>query len=183
MQRRNFVKLIPVTGFAGYSGYISGINLTFDPSLSFDNREYWISVLTKIADPVLYSLSTETLRKNMPVECIPGYTENRKKVTYLEAFGRLVAGIAPWLELGADNTNEGQLRKKYIELTQKCLSVSVNPSSPDYMNFTEGGQPLVDAAFLAHGIIRGYTRLWQPLNEKTKQNLVDTLKSTSFRMN
>jgi hypothetical protein len=112
------------------------------------------------------------------VECSPGTLESRMKVTCLEAFGRLVSGIAPWLEPGADNTSEGQLRKKYIELTRKCLSVSVNPASPDYMNFTEGGQPLVDAAFLAHGLIRGYTRLWQPLDEKTKQNFVDALKST-----
>jgi hypothetical protein len=178
MQRRNFIKLIPVTGFAGYSGYLPGISLTSDSSLISDNREYWISVLTKIADPVLDSLSKEILKKNMPVECRPGTLKSRMKVTYLEAFGRLVAGIAPWLELGSDNTSEGQLRKKYIELTQKCLSVSVNPSSPDYMNFTEGGQPLVDAAFLAHGLIRGYTQLWQFLDEKTKQNFIDALKST-----
>lgn len=178
MQRRNFIKFIPAAGFAGYSGYIPGINLISDLGRSFDNREYWISVLTKIADPVLYSLSSETLRKNMPVECSPAYIDNRKKVTYLEAFGRLVAGIAPWLEPGADYTSEGQLRKKYIELTQKCLSVSVNSSSPDYMNFTEEGQPLVDAAFMAHGLIRGFTQLWQPLDEKTKKNLVDSLIST-----
>ena len=178
MQRRNFIRLIPAAGVTGYSVCLTGINLTSDISQFFDNREYWISVLTKIADPVLTSLSNETLRKNMPVECSSGNIENRKMVTYLEAFGRLVAGSAPWLELGEDATSEGQLRMKYIELTRKCLSVSVNPSSPDYMNFTEGGQPLVDAAFLAQGLIRGFTELWQPLDEKTKQNLVDSLKLT-----
>jgi len=178
MLRRNFIKLMPAAGVVGYSIPLAGMNLKGEQSLIADTREYWVSVLTKIANPLLNSLSNEILRKNMPVECNPGNSESRKMVTYLEAFGRLVAGISPWLELGEDNTNEGQLRKKYIELTRKCISISVNPSSPDFMNFTKGGQPLVDAAFLSHGLIRGFTQLWQPLDEKTKKNLVDSLKST-----
>jgi len=96
----------------------------------------------------LNSLSKEMLHKNMPVECSPEDSESRKEVTHLEAFGRLVAGISPWLELGKDSTNEGLLREKYLELTRKCLSVAVNPASADFMNFTKGSQPLVDAAFL-----------------------------------
>ena len=46
---------------------------------------------------------------------------DRRKVTYLEAFGRLMAGMSPWLELGADTSEEGQLRKKYIALAQKSM--------------------------------------------------------------
>jgi len=99
-------------------------------------------------------------------------------VTHLEAFGRLTAGISPWLELGEDNTGEGSLREKYISLMHTCLSEAVDPASPDLMNFTKGSQPLVDAAFLAHGLIRGYTQLWKPLDSKTRKNLIDSLKST-----
>jgi hypothetical protein len=178
MQRRKFVKLIPAAGVVGYSMPLAGIKLNEDNSIFTDTRDYWVSVITKIASPVLNSLSTETLRDKMPVECSPDDIESRSKVTHLEAFGRLVAGTSPWLELGEDNTGEGRLRKKYIELTRKCLSISVDPSSPDYMNFTIGGQPLVDSAFLAHGLIRGFTQLWQPLDEKTKRNIIDSLKST-----
>jgi hypothetical protein len=178
MQRRNFISLIPAMGIAGSSIPMIGINLKEEQSFNADSREYWVSVLTKITDPVLNSLGSETLRKKMPVECYPGNIESRKEVSYLEAFGRVIAGISPWLELGEDNTGEGQIRKKYIELTRKCLSVSVNPVSADFMNFTKGGQPLVDAAFLSHGLIRGFNQLWQPLDEKTKKNLVDALKST-----
>jgi hypothetical protein len=177
MQRRDFINLMPVMGIGSAIPLIR-MNLKEEQSIIADSREYWVSVLTKIAYPLLNSLSNETLRKNMPVECTPGNTESRKEVTYLEAFGRLMAGISPWLELGEDNTSEGRLRKKYIELTEKCLSVIVNPGSPDFMNFTKGGQPLVDAAFLSHGLIRGFTQLWRPLDEKTKKNLVDSLKST-----
>lgn len=178
MHRRKFINLMPVIGMAGSVIPLTVMTPGVEETINADSRDYWVSILAKIADPVLNSLSKETLRKNMPVECTRDNTENRKEVTYLEAFGRLVAGTAPWLELGVDNTGEGMLRKKYIELTQKCLSVSVNPDSPDYMNFTKGGQPLVDAAFLSHGLIRGYTQLWQTLDEKTKKNLIASLKST-----
>ena len=178
MQRRKFINLMPVIGMAGSVIPLTAMKQDVEETIKADSRDYWVSILTKIADPVLNSLSNETLRKNMPVECTPGNIENRKEVTYLEAFGRLVAGTAPWLELGIDDTSEGRLRKKYIELTRRCLSVSVNPGSPDFMNFKKGGQPLVDAAFLSHGLIRGYTQLWQPLDEKTKKNLIDSLKST-----
>ena len=178
MQRRSFINLMPVMGIAGTAIPLTGMNMKKDQSVNADSREYWISVLTKIANPVLISLSNETLRKRMPVECNPGDKEGRKEVTHLEAFGRLIAGISPWLELGEDNSNEGLVRKKYIELTRKCLSVSVNPTSADFMNFTKGGQPLVDAAFLSHGLIRGFNQLWQQSDEKTKKNLIDSLKST-----
>jgi hypothetical protein len=178
MLRRNFINLMPAIGIVGFAIPLTGINLKEERSINADSREYWVSVLTKIANPLLNSLSNETLRKNMPVECNPGNRESRKEVTYLEAFGRLMAGTSPWLELGEDNTNEGILRKKHIELTRKCLSISVNPASTDFMNFTKGGQPLVDAAYLAHGLIRGFNQLWLPLDEKTKKNLVDSLKST-----
>jgi hypothetical protein len=178
MQRRNFISMIPAMGIAG-----SGIALKATDSHArktgyADSREYWVSVLAKIAGPVLKSLSKEALRKEMPVECKPSENESRKEVTHLEAFGRVLAGISPWLELGGDNSKEGELRKEYIELTKRCLAVSANPLSPDYMNFTKGGQPLVDAAFLSHGLIRGYSQLWEPLGDVTKKNLIDSLKST-----
>jgi hypothetical protein len=178
MQRRNFITLLPAMGIAGSAIRLPELNSNAEQAVNADSREYWVSVLTRIADPVMNCLSNETLRKNMPVECSPGNIESRREVTYLEAFGRLMAGISPWLELGEESTTEGHLRKKYIELTRKCLSVSVNPESVDYMNFTKGGQPLVDAAFLSHGLLRGFKQLWLPMEVKTKKNLIDSLKST-----
>jgi hypothetical protein len=133
--------------------------------------------MVKIVDPVLTNLSKEQLRANMPVI---SKGASRKEVSHLEALGRTLAGIAPWLELGPDQTPEGKLRAKYIALTRKAIAVAVNPSSPDFLNFTakSGGQPLVDAAFLAQGLLRGYTQLWEPLDQQTKTNIVNALKST-----
>lgn len=142
------------------------------------DRIYWIDVLTKIADPVLLALSENKLRENMPVECANGREEYAREVTHLEAFGRLMAGIAPWLELGADDTEEGKLRKKYIDLAVKSLSNAVDPESPDFLNFFRHPQSLVDAAFLAHALLRAPNQLWGNLDNEGRENLIVALKSS-----
>jgi len=178
MKKRNLLICLLLFAFVQTFG-ITALNKekpTSKPA-KYDTREYWVSVLIKVADPVLTNLSREQLRANMPVI---SKGARRKDVSHLEALGRTLAGIAPWLELGADNTPEGKLRAKYIGLTRKALAVAVNPSSPDFLNFTSkhGGQPLVDAAFLAQGLLRGYTQLWEPLDQQTKTNIVNALKSS-----
>ena len=69
----------------------------------------------------------------------------------MEAVGRTIAGTAPWLELGPDNTPEGKLREKYIKMMCKALANSVNPESNDYFNSTATRQILVNSAFLIQG--------------------------------
>ncbi len=113
----------------------------------------------------------------MPVECKPGHSTDRRKVTYLEAFGRLMAGMAPWLELGPNDTKEGRQRNHFIKLAQQSMKMAVDPKSPDFMNFTTGGQPLVDAAFLAHAILRAPNVLWKQLDSETQKQLVAAMKS------
>lgn len=139
-----------------------------------EDREVWINTLTKIADPVLTNLANNTLKKNMPQESL-----DKKRVTvysHLEAVGRTICGIAPWLELGEDETEEGKLRGKYIELTLKGLSNAVNPSAPDYLDFGTPSQPLVDAAFLAQGLLRAPNQLWGRFDDVTKERMITELK-------
>jgi hypothetical protein len=112
----------------------------------------------------------------MPVEEAAG--ANRAGVTHLEALGRLVAGIAPWLELAADGTEEGRLRARYADLTRRAIDRAVDPASRDFLNFTRGGQPLVDAAFLAQGVLRAPRALKDSLDPGTKRNLIAALEST-----
>ena len=137
------------------------------------DREIWVKTLVRLADPVLSNLANETLKKEMPYESL---APNRQRFSYLEAVGRTVCGIAPWLELGEDDTPEGQLRKKYIELTVKGISNAVNPSSPDYLIFGEPSQPLVDAAFLAEGLLRAPKQLWGNLSPAARKQVVTELK-------
>ena len=138
-------------------------------------RQYCIEVLTKIADPVLNALSRNELKKKMPVEA---QDDKRGYSTHLEAMGRLLAGLAPWLELGPDNTPEGKLRKKYIDLSLLSVKNAVDPSAPDFLNFKEGRQPLVDAAFFAQALLRSPKILWGGLDQQTKMNVINALKSS-----
>jgi hypothetical protein len=138
-------------------------------------RQYLVQTLCRIADPVLMALSKNELKKKMPIEA---KTNDRHNYTYLEAFGRLLAGMAPWLELGPDSTEEGKLRKKYIDLSLICIRNATDPTAPDFMNFNKGGQALVDAAFLAQGLLRAPHQLWDRLDSKTKQHVIEALKSS-----
>ncbi len=144
------------------------------------DREYWVETMVKIIDPVYTNLSQNKLRENMPVETNgEPDTQNRKLVSHLEALGRSFAGIAPWLNLGPDNTPEGKLRAKYIDLCVKSIANAVDPASPDYMRFDgPGGQPLVDAAFFAHGLIRSKDQIWPRLDEVTRERIIKELQAS-----
>lgn len=145
---------------------------------SFEDRAYFVDMLVKIADPVLSNLAEDNLKASMPVEKALNPYGGRAEVTHLEAFGRTLAGMAPWLELGPDDSSEGQLREKYIQLALAGIENATNPSAKDYMNFTTGGQPLVDAAFLAEAFIRAPTQLWGRLSKTTQKNVLSAFKST-----
>lgn len=144
------------------------------------DRDYWLTVLTRISGPVLTALSQRKLAATMPVEAPHGNVEDRKQYTYLEALGRTVAGIAPWLESrsGIAAAHELDLRSHYAELARAAIAAAVDPASPDSMNFNRGPQPLVDAAFLALGIMRAPTELWQKLEAKTRGQLIEALRAT-----
>lgn len=143
-----------------------------------DDREYWVSVTTRIARPVLTNLAEGKLRQRMPVEVSTARASDRQRYSHLEAVGRLLTGIAPWLELGADATPEGELRGQHAEMARRGLRSATDPGSPDFLNFTNGRQPLVDAAFLAHAILRAPRELWGKLDADTKRNVAAALKST-----
>jgi hypothetical protein len=142
------------------------------------DREYWMQVLTRISEPVLSALSQRKLTALMPVEAPHGNAAERRKYTYLEALGRLLAGIAPWLESGSSAGAEGDLRRRYAELARQAIAAAVDPASPDYMNFSSGSQPVVDAAFLALGVLRAPSQLWEKLDGTTRQQLIEALRST-----
>ena len=45
-----------------------------------------------------------------------------------------------------------------------AIAAGTDPASPDYMNFNQGHQPVVDTAFLALAILRAPTELWKKLD-------------------
>src|SRR5678815_3115104 len=145
------------------------------------DRAYWSETLYKIVSPVVLNLAAGTLKKNMPVEKAPGYSLKAEQVTYLEAVGRTMAGIAPWLALPDDESGEGRQRKQLRLALLKGISNAVDPSNPDYLNFRTEQQPLVDAAFMAQGFLRAPKALWEPLDSVTKKRVVEEFKSLRNR--
>lgn len=136
------------------------------------DRAYWVERLTEMAEPVLKNMAAGTLQKNMRLEVSPNWDGRNKKVAYMECFGRLMAGIAPWLALPDDDTAEGQQRKQMREWALASYKNAVDPDSPDYLLWDGEGQALVDAAYVAESFLRGFDALWVPLDDVTKERYI-----------
>lgn len=148
------------------------------PTNGLADRKLWLDYLDKIARPVLSNLADDKLKQNMPVMLADNIDnkESRLKVAYLEAFGRTLSGIAPWLQLEGGNPAEVKLRDQYRQWTLKAIANAVNPQAKDYLEWN-GGQPLVDASFMALGLVRA-PWLWEHLDGQTKKNVVEVMKTT-----
>src|SRR5258708_18907891 len=109
----------------------------------------------------------------MRVEGAPG--TDRRKVTYLEALGRTLAGIAPWLERGETTGEEGRLLAEYRELSHAAIAGEVDPGSPDYMHFGVDNQNIVDASFLALAVLRAPEQLQRQLPTAVRAQLAEAL--------
>jgi hypothetical protein len=73
---------------------------------------------------------------------------------------------------------EGDARARSLGLARRGLESAVNPASPDFLNFSGRGQPLVDAAFLAQGLLRAPKALKDSLDAATTRNLVAAFEAT-----
>jgi hypothetical protein len=163
------------------SAILHAQNATALSATSAQDREYWVNTLYKIVNPVVKNMAAGTLKQNLPLEKGPGYSLNVTKVTYMEAVGRTMDGLAPWLALPDENNAEGKLRKQVLTDLLKGLPNVVNPSHSDYLNFTTEQQPIVDAAFIAQAFLRAPKQLWQPLDTLTKQRFIAEFKSLRTR--
>lgn len=138
-----------------------------------NDRQVWCEIMYRMAEPVLKNMSKGELQKNMLVETSPSWDGRNVKVAYMECFGRLMDGLAPWLSLPDDDTQEGKMRKQLRAWALQSYKNAVDPHSPDYLEWRGHGQALVDAAFLAESFLRGYEVLWLPLDSITKQRYIE----------
>jgi hypothetical protein len=177
--RRDFIKSVAAAGVLGAvraSAAEPGLQPAVSVGSGRGNRRYWLSVLERLAHPVLGHLAGRGLKKVMPIEALN--PSDRRHYAHLEAFGRLLAGMAPWLAARDLDGAEADRQKKFTELAQRSLAAATDPRSPDFMNFREGGQPLVDTAFLAQAILRAPAVLWEPLDSRLRRQIVEALKSS-----
>ncbi len=179
MHRRDMLKSSVVAGTGSFLASRSAASQsTTAPQPDRNDRAYWLATLHRVCHPVLSALQAGKLHALMPVEAAPGQEADRRKVTHLEALGRTLAGIAPWLEHGETAGAEGKLLAGYRELARASIAAAVDPDFPDCMNFSAGNQNIVDASFLALAMLRAPRQLQQQLPAKVRSQLAQALRAT-----
>ncbi|MDY4843013.1 MAG: DUF2264 domain-containing protein [Prevotella sp.] len=169
------LRLLAIIVLLSLTPLVSAYAAKKKPQMQSD-RQYWCSLAYRIAQPVLENMAKGELQKNMQTEFSPSFDNRNRKVLYMECFGRLMAGIAPWLALPDDDTAEGLQRKQLREWALQAYRNAVDTNNPDYLCWGIGGQNLVDAAYIAESFLRAYDTLWMPLDNQTKQRYL-----TEFR--
>ena len=169
------LRLLTIIVLLSLTPLVSAYAAKKKPQMQSD-RQYWCSLAYRMAQPVLENMAKGELQKNMQTEFSPSFDNRNRKVLYMECFGRLMAGIAPWLALPDDDTAEGLQRKQLREWALQAYKNAVDTNNPDYLSWGIGGQNLVDAAYIAESFLRAYDTLWMPLDNQTKQRYL-----TEFR--
>lgn len=144
-----------------------------------DDRQFWLRQMDKMVRPVMYNLAHDSLRIAMPkvTSVHIDNKEHRIKVQYVEVLGRVLSGIAPWLQLEGGSAAEIALRKQYREWALSGLKNALDSNAKDFMNFDIGGQQLVDASYVALAVIRA-PWLWENLDQKNQTLLMKSIITT-----
>ncbi|USI71923.1 DUF2264 domain-containing protein [Sphingomonas morindae] len=167
------------------AGAAAGAALAADPAAARSaapatapgaDRRYMVDLLARMAGPVLGAMAEGQLKARFEPELSPTWDGRPVDVAYLECFGRLIAGMAPWLALPASDDAEGRLRARFAEQALASYAHAVDPASPDYLRWTGAGQALVDSAYFTNALIRAPKALWEPLDTRTKARIVKEIK-------
>jgi hypothetical protein len=149
------------------------------PAPTLSDRQFWLAELDKMVRPVLSSLAHDSLRIVMPkvVSKRVDNKEHRLQVQYVEVLGRVLSGIAPWLQTEGGSADEVVLRNQYRQWALDGIHHMLDSTANDYMRFDLGGQQLVDASFIAIALTRS-PWLWEHLSRADQTRLVSAIKST-----
>ncbi|UIJ47211.1 DUF2264 domain-containing protein [Sphingomonas cannabina] len=173
MERRRFLASILATGTLAATA--PGLATARRRPDGASDRSYMLDILARMAEPVLGPMSEGRLQAVFEPELSPTWDGRNAKVAYLECFGRLISGIAPWLALPDDETAEGRLRTKLRQQALASYAHAVDPASPDYLLWRSEGQPLVDSAYFTNALLRAPKQLWDPLDGATKRRVVQEI--------
>jgi hypothetical protein len=174
MKRREFITSVILAGVA--SSAADSATMRPMPEGATDDRQYMLDLLARMAQPVLGPMSEGKLQAVFKPELSPNWDGRNVKVAYLECFGRLISGIAPWLALPDDDSAEGKRRALLRQQALASYAHSVDPSSPDYLLWREHGQALVDSAYFTNAFLRAPRQLWEPLDAITKKRVIEEIK-------
>ncbi len=130
-------------------------------------RQFWIDTMVKITEPLLSALAEDRLLEVFPKRKAGAYFFSN-----LEGCSRVLAGIAPWLEVQLPQGEEKDLQQKFRVMAREGVINLVNPQAKDYADFLRNKTQLVHAAYLANAFYRAPKQLWEPLPSETKQQLL-----------
>lgn len=143
------------------------------------DRQLWLKEMDKMVRPMMSSLAKDSLTILMPQETSIRVDNkaHRVKVQYLEVLGRVLSGIAPWLQLEGGSAEEVALRNQYRQWAIQGIKNSLDSNAKDFMRYDVGGQQLVDASFVAYAFVRA-PWLWENLDQKSQALLVKSIQTT-----
>ena len=136
------------------------------------NRSDWVVIADRLARPVLLAASEGRLKEALCLEHHPDADPGRLATASLEAMGRTLAGIGPWFAADGIDGPEARVRDELADMVRAALVGQSDPDDPAYLGFAgREQQTIVDAAFLAHGLLRGRSVLWDPLPSPVKERI------------
>lgn len=135
-------------------------------------KKSWSSIINTSLLAKLTLLASKKLLTTLPIVGSDAPSRYLSS-THLEFVSRTLCGVAPYIE------NNGLINSTITnqDLYDGIHSIT-DPTSPDYLNFNQGTQPLVDTAFFALAFIRSPNVLWGGLPEKTKEQVIAAFKSS-----
>lgn len=176
MERRHFMQAVVAgSAAAGLRGN-AGAATPATNVAGGGERAAQLALLQRMAEPVLSLMAEGRLKERFTLELSPTWDGRDPAVAYLECFGRLIAGIAPWLALPDDDGAEGRMRKRLRQMALASYTHAVDPKSPDYLRWQGHGQALVDSAYFTNALMRAPQALWEPLDAATKARIIAEIK-------
>lgn len=138
----------------------------------FETRSSWVSMLDRIAYPVLSHASRETL-----VQALPAHGNRPRDIAAAEALCRTLAGITPFLTSETSDSEEIATKARLYDAARQGLASMADSTGPMRSAFDRPGQALVEAAFLAHALLRT-PKFWDSLETPVQRQVIDLLRST-----
>lgn len=178
MKIKNIIVVVVLIALSGGLS-MAQIKAKKTKSVALNDRQFWLQQMDKMVRPVLYNLAKDSLRIAMPqvTSVHIDNKEHRIKVQYVEVLGRVLSGIAPWLQLEGGSADEVALRNQYREWALAGIKNALDSNAKDFMTFDIGGQQLVDASYVALAFIRA-PWLWENLDLKNKQLMMKSIVTT-----
>ena len=172
--RRIFLKsalLASAPLLAGQATHAAPVGMPEEHTSGKDDRTKWLAIVERVSQPVLEAISRQKLHATMPVECAKGQEEASRNSTQLQAVGRLLSGLAPWLEAKpGDDHAEEKLRNRYREWARLAIHYGTDSGSPDALNFGSiGNRSSTRPSWLSPSSVHpaSFGSSWTPRPKKT----------------